>query len=480
LADREQRPFILPAGHGLESASVRLGPRPMPFHFSPRSAWSIFGLRARRYSWIREVAVRAPREADADAADREGLDAALASGAIPAPGSGRPLDARQVDLVRRLLASESRRRLAAADVAATLQQMDSMLAFWRDMPPLPGAAELDAAELPRPFEFDEFPPEPPAPDDGRAELEARIRADVERRRAAPAFWTPALAGLGLAAASGTGVVIAGVAALPGSLLALGSGGALAAGLLGATRAFRRREEERLVRRRLAAEWPAWQERAAAAWRFERNEWELRRAQARAGWKRVELERIARARRIRAGEVANARTCLEATLAELDFPFGGTCELALAGDVAYLLAELPDPADVVPAVRARVDEELEVVEVPVSPAERDEAYTELVAGVALLLGRTAFAAAPALRRALVAAWRPSGSGGAEYLLDVEVDRVGAASFDPATVDPDAYLAILPGRFQQREDHRLLALTPPAWLADAFGPLAAPAATAAWKN
>jgi len=479
LGDREQRPFILPAAHGLESASVRLGPRPMPFQFSPRSAWGVLGLRARRYSWIREVAVRAPP--DADGADGDGREAGNDTGSVPVPGSGYPPEAGQAELMRRLLAGESRRRRAAADVAAAMQQMDSMLAFWRDMPPLPGEAELAAAELPRPFVFDELPPEPPGPEDGRAELEDRIRDDVERHHAAPAAWTPALAGSGLAAASGLGLALAGIDGLPASLLALGSGGAVGALVLGMRRALRRREAERLVRCRLAAEWPARQERAAAAWRFERNEWELRRAQARAGWKRAELERVARVRRIRAGEAGTARACLEATLSELDFPFRGSCEVALAGDVAYLLVDLPDPAEVVPPLRARVDEALEVEEVPVSPEEREEAYTELVAGVALLLGRTAFAAAPALRRALIAAWRPSAAtGGAEYLLDVEVDRAAVASFDPVTVDPDAYLAILPGRFHQREDHRLSALTPPAWLADTFGPLAAPATPATWKN
>lgn len=478
MGDREQRPFILPAGHGLESASVRVGPRPMPFQFSPRAAWGVFGLRARRYSWIREFAVRAPREPEPGAAEREGT--AIAPEHAP-PGSGATHEARRIEPVPAPPASEPRRRRVAADVAAAMQQLDSMLAFWRDMPPLPSASELAAAELPRPFEFDELPPEPPPPDEGQAELEARIRADVARQRVAAPAWPSAVAAAGLVAASGLGCALAGTGPVAAALLAVGSGGALGGALLGARRARLRRAEEGLVRRRLAAEWPAHQERAAAAWRFERNEWELRRAQARAGWKRVELERIARARRIRAGDVAASRACLAATLADLDFPFAGTCEVALAGDVAYLLVDLPDPAEVVPPLRARVDEALDVEEVPVSPAERDEAYTELAAGVALLLGRAAFAAAPALRRALVAAWRPSaGPGGAEYLLDVDIDRAAASSFDPATVDPDAYLAILPGRFQQREDHRLSALTPPAWLADAFGPLGVAAGPAVWKN
>jgi hypothetical protein len=482
LGDREPRVFILPAGGGLVSASVRLGPRSMPFHFSPASAWGVFCLRGRRYSWIREVSVRGPREGDGDHEAGEGLEAALAAAASPAPGSARPLDTRQVELVRRLLASETRRRRAAADVAATMQQLDSMLQFWRDAPPVPDLAGLDAAELPRPFDFDELPPGTPSPEEGRAELEARIRAELARRGAAPAAWVPGLAGAGLGGvAAGIWGATAGAGALPATLVALGSAGALGVLVRAAQRGLRRRREERLVRIRMDAEWPAQEERASAAWRFERCEWELRRAEARASWRRSELERIARARRLRAGDADAARACLEATLADLDFPFDATCEVAIASDVAYLAVGLPGLADVVPPVRVRVDDTLEVEEVPVSPSERDEAYAEFVAGVALLLGRSAFAAAPALRRALVAAWRPSpGSGAAEYLLDVEVDRAAVAAFDPATVDPDAYLAILPGRFHQREDHRLSALPPPAWLSAAFGPLAAPVAPAGWRN
>jgi hypothetical protein len=274
--------------------------------------------------------------------------------------------------------------------------------------------------------------------------------------------------------------VTGLSPIVALLLAAGLGPALGAGLLVFRRDRRLRGIAGMVRARMGSAWAAHQERASASWRFERNEWELRRAQARARWKREELERIARVRRIRAGEPAAVRECLEATLADLDFPFEATCEVALGGDTAYLLVDLPDPSEVVPAVRAVVDADLEVEAVPVPRPERDEAYAELVAGVALLLGRATLFAAPALMTARVAAWRPrAGAPGAEYLLDVALDR-DAAAFDPATVDPDAYVAILPGRFQQREDHRLAVLPEPSWIGEAFAAPAGRAAGAVWKN
>ena len=432
MGDRESRPFTLPAGLGLQSTAVRLHPRPLPFHFSPASAWGVFGLRGRRYSWVREVQVRAPPE-------------------------------------------------PALDVAAAMRQMDSMLGFWRDMPSVPDEAQLAHAELPRPFDFDELPPEPPPPDADREAVEARVRAEVTRAWPEPSGWPSGLAGMGLGAASGLACALVGAVPLRALLFAGGVGAALGAAALQAVRARRRGLQTRLVRRRLAVEWPAHQERAAAAWRFERNEWELRRAAARAGWRRAELARIARARRLRDGDAAASRSCVEATLADLDFPFECTCEVALGGDTAFLLVNLPRAAEVVPAVRAVVDERLEVEEVPVTPAERDETYAEMVAGVALLLGRAALAAAPAARKARIAAWRSRDTApGVEYLLDVELDRRAATAFDPASVDPDAYLAILPGCFQQREDHRLAPLPVPGWIGAAFGVAPAAVADAAWKN
>jgi hypothetical protein len=435
----------------------------MPFRFSPGSAWSLFALRARRYSWIREVSVRAPREA--------GPEGGEASAPAPHPGGTAASGA----------AAGPDRRRDAADAAAAMQQVESMLSFWRDMPPVPGEAELAAAGLPRPFQYDELPPAPPSAEEGRAELERRVRAAIGGGPPSLSPMLLAVAGSGLGAASAAALALRGTGSVPAALGALCAGGSATAVAGAWLRARRREAEARLVARRIAAEWPAFQERASAAWRFERAEWELRRAQARVAWAAGERDRLERVRRIRAGDAASARACLEATLADLDFPFRATCEVALDGDVAHLLVDLPDPADVVPALRVRVDADLQVEEVAVPDAEREEAYTELAAGVALLLGRTAFAAAPALRRALVAAWRPSAAaGGAEYLLDVEADRAAVQAFDPATVDPDAYLAILPGRFLQREDHRLSALTPPAWVSLAFGPLALAPPPAAWRN
>jgi hypothetical protein len=362
-----------------------------------------------------------------------------------------------------------------------MQTVASMLSFWRDMPPIPGDAELAAAGLARPFEFDELPPAPPSPEEGMAELERRVRAAIGGGPPAPAPVLLAVAGSGLGAASTAALALWGAGVVPAALGALGAGGSVTAVAGAWLRARGREALARRMARQLDAEWPAFQERACAAWRFERAEWDLRRAQARAAWAAAERDRTERVRRLRAGDAASARACLEATLADLDFPFRATCEVALAGDVAHLLVHLPDPADVVPALRVRVDADLQVEEVAVPDAEREEAYTELAAGVALLLGRTAFAAAPALRRALVAAWRPSAAAGrAEYVLDVEADRAAVQAFDPATVDPDAYLAILPGRFLQREDHRLSALTPPAWVSAAFGPVAPAPSPAAWRN
>jgi len=452
VSERMPRVFLLPARAGPESVRVRLGPRPDGFRFSPEGAWSTFGLPGRRYAWIRDVSILGGARAE------EGGTATAAE-------------------LLELAEQGSQRRDDAAAAAAFMQQLDSMLHFWRDMPPLPSAAGLEDAEQARPFEFPERPPAAPDLERERALFE-RERLEASRRDPpVPRGWTAAAAGLAVALALGGALLALGAAlgvALAGGVAAAWAarrGGALAAARWARRRAIRQAQRE----------WPAREERLCAAWRYAWAEWDLRRAQARVGWHGSELERIGRVRRLRAGEAASARRCLEATLADLDFPYAATCELATDGETAYLVLDLPDVDAVVPTARAEVDEELALREVPLAPVERHEAYAEHVAGVALLVARAAFAAVPGLKRVQLAGCRQRAkgpSGKVEYLVDVLVDRENAERLDPQRVDPGAYLAILPGRFEQGAGCQLAPLPPPPWLSEAFD-ARAPGAPS-WKN
>lgn len=464
--------LVKPAVARLETASLRLGPRGSGFRFSRRGAWGTFGLPGRRYAWIRDVSVVPGREGAAC-----GGGEARAAAGRPEPVDAAFRQGRERELVRQLQQGQDHRRESAAAAAAVMAQLDSMRHFWRDMPPVPTASELAEAELPQPFEFAEPPPRPPGPDEGRASLEDRIAAEERNGRAAPAGGPPIAVGVSLgllaALATGSGPLLA---ALAGVLV---GAAAWAAARVAADRLSRRRAAA-AGRRRLEEEWRGHAERLAAAWRYAWAAWDLRRAQARVAWHAAELERIARVRRLRAGDPEASRACLEATLAELDLPYHATCELATRGDAAFLLVDLPDQDQVVPPVRAEVDEELTVTDVPLSAVERDEAYAEHVAGTSLLLARAAFAAVPALGRVRIAGYREGGASAVEYVVDVEVDRESAARIDPARVDPDAYLAVLPGHFQETESYRLAPIPPPAWLAEAFGTYALAATAVAWKN
>jgi len=469
----------MPAVAAAGTSTVRVGPRGEGFRFAEHGAFRTFGLSGRRYSWIREVSVVPGREGRGPARARR---AALA--ATPAAGAGDGLAAafqreRDDEILRQLEEGQAVRRETAAAVAAVMQQLESMIHFWRDMPPVPTPAELSRAEVPAAFECGEPAPRPPDMEEARAMLEARIASGV-RALAPDAPWLP----LSLGASSAL-LAAAAVAALgEGPLLALSVAALAGVAAWGAGRAVGARLSRRLqaseVRRRMAEQWPGRAEQLAAAWRYDWAAWDLRRAEERVAWHSAESERVERVRRLRAGDPAASRACLEATLADLDFPYRATLELAAAGDTAFLLVDLPDVDRVVPPARAEVDEDLAVTEVPVAALERNEAYAEHVAGTALLLARASFAAAPALRRVQIAGYREGPDSAVEYVVDVSIDRESAARIDPARVDPDAYLAVLPGRFQETESYRLAPVPPPAWLAEAFGTYSLAVAAAAWKN
>jgi len=451
VSERSPRVFLLPAQAGPESVRVRLGPRPEGFRFSPDGAWATFGLPGRRYSWVRDISVLGGEEAPEDR--------------IFAPSGA------------------SGRRDTAAAAAAAMQQLDSMLRFWRDMPPLPTSDELAEAERPRPFHFGERAPEPPDVERERSLFERGAREAARRARACPADGPAALAGVGGLVVAGGALLGAGVApsiAVPVAILA-GAAAAWAA-RAAAVRAARR-WAERSAARRAAVEWAEREERLGAAWRYEWAEWDLRRAQARVGWHGAELERIGRVRRLRAGDPAAVRRCLEATLADLDFPYEAACEVATDGETAFLVLDVPQVDSVVPAARAEVDEDLEVREVPLGEGERQAAYAEHVAGVALLVARATFAAAPGLRRVQLAGYRQGAKAAqapVEYLVDVAFDRERVESLDPLAVDPEAHLALLPGRFARARTSELAPLPAPPWLSEAFGGDALGGARSPWKN
>src|SRR5512137_338977 len=107
-------------GIAVEVTRVRLGPRGEDFRFSAAGAVSTFGLPARRFSWVRDVAVhpgcvREEEPGPEDLASVEDLDTALARGGVRSRVSGAPLPERHVDMLRTLLEGEERRRHAALE-----------------------------------------------------------------------------------------------------------------------------------------------------------------------------------------------------------------------------------------------------------------------------------------------------------------------------------------------------------------------------
>jgi hypothetical protein len=452
----------------------------MGFRFSPESAWSTFGLGGRRYSWIRDVSIlgrsaEPPSAQSSRVLSREGRLAGE-----QAPGA---LGAGEQDLFQLILDAAPHRREAAAAVAGAAQQLDSMVRFWRDLPPLPTGAQLAEAAMARRFEFAEPAPSPPDLAEERFAFEESLRAEILRQRRRPTVWPALLLGLSVALLAAAVLGMSWMAPWAGLGLGAVSGAATSAAVLAAGLRAWRRWGDGALRRRFQAEWATREERATAAWRYAWATWDLHRAEARVAWRGAEAERIARVRRLCGGDVEAVRGCLEATLADLDFPYPTACEFATDGETAFVLLDLPEVDSVVPPVRVEVDQELDVTTVEVGPAERHEAYREHVAGIALLIARAAFAAAPKLRKVQLAGYRQGPNADAapvEYVVDVLIDRESAGKLDPAEVDPAAFLAGLPGAFPRSPSGLLAGLPAPPWLSEAFGAYALAAPGLAWKN
>jgi hypothetical protein len=343
VEERKGWPVEERTGITVEVARVRLGPRAEAFRFSPGGAVSTFGLPARRFSWVRDVAVhpgceRAAPDRDPDSlASVEELDAAVAAGGVRSRVSGAPLPEQQVEMLRTILEGEERRRHAALDVAGLMRQLDSMVSFWRDMPPVPDEAWLARAEEPRPFRFREEWPEAPFPAAGREEARRAARSEATRTTPEPPAWPAVITGTLVAAIAG--VLLEGTEQLhPALALALGAvaGMLAAAALLGLARWTTMGRAARRAVERVDAAWPEVEARHARAERAARDGWEARRADAEAAWAVAEAARLERVRRLRAGDRAAATEAVRASLEDLDFPAETRCHVATEGQHAWLV------------------------------------------------------------------------------------------------------------------------------------------------
>ena len=100
------------------------------------------------------------------------------------------------------------------------------------------------------------------------------------------------------------------------------------------------------------------------------------------------------------------------------------------------------------------------------AERMTAYAGLACGLAFLVARVAFEAAPTLRTVTIAAYtqrrqRRSGEIGDDFVYEVTIGREHCAELNLQDLDPVAEIKRLPSRVKQTTTGQLSKISAPEW-------------------
>lgn len=351
---------------------------------------------------------------------------------------------------------EAQYQEALWEAEAAESNIRDVVEAWRKMPDIPESAVIEMALQPRPYSAT---PEPLLPD---LKLEERkLRKEVRREVAAWHSTRPLYIAIAVFVGS---FVLTGLTD-EGAFGALGLLGFLVYVPVWSLRRYAR--ISRQVGDEGCARWAEAERNIHVSYESALREYREGEAGRKDNWDHLERERIGGLRRLLAGDRVMVDEAIQAVLEDLDFPFEAACTAsALAGDTVVVVVDLPELEDVIPETRLKALKNGSVKEVRRSQRERKDAWRHLVLGIALQLGRTICAVAPAVQHIKVAGYtqrrQRSGTIADDWVYELAFNRHFLASLDPENVDPSTILRLPDARVLPTADGNLKKIPPPEWL------------------
>jgi hypothetical protein len=222
------------------------------------------------------------------------------------------------------------------------------------------------------------------------------------------------------------------------------------------------------RERADKEWIALESELHAQHRAAFEAFHQRASRAQEAWLEREKARVEAVRRLLRGDADMVHAATSAALEQLDFPFETECEI-LVDDEDHLMidVDLPEIEDVIPETRYKALKDGTLKEAKRKVSERNQAYSELVCGIALAVAATALSAAPTLTHVTVAGrtQRPLRGGvGIDdaYVFETKLPRELFSKLPPQGLNSVETLAKLPTtRVQVLSNGSLKKISPPDW-------------------
>jgi hypothetical protein len=180
-----------------------------------------------------------------------------------------------------------------------------------------------------------------------------------------------------------------------------------------------------------------------------------------------MERIQHVGRLLAGDCEAMQSTVCAEIEGLDFPFDTQCTVGIdKSDHVMIDLDLPEIEDVIPELQFTALKNGTMREVKRKEVDRNEAYATLVTGIAFTIAGAAFAGAPTLLFATVAARTQRQIRGSidvvdTYVYEVRFPRDAFESIDAPNLDPLSMLCAFPCRIQVTPRKMLKKLSPPDW-------------------
>lgn len=155
-----------------------------------------------------------------------------------------------------------------------------------------------------------------------------------------------------------------------------------------------------------------------------------------------------------------------SLSDLDFPFETECIVGVSeSDHVFLNLDLPEIEDVISEHAYRVLKNGTIRQTARKRSQRFREYASLVAGLAVLMAATAFAAAPTVNVVSLGAYTQRKKRGQivdDYVIDMSVTRDQFENMDdPQTADPIPFILRCGANFRQKQSLELSSLDPPKW-------------------
>lgn len=383
--------------------------------------------------------------------------------------SGRRLSQQQVEANRRRMLEERTRQAANAEIQAWKERQRDIVHCWREMIYFVPLEVYSDAVKTRPFSYRKQLPVPPDERRERRKLASEIRSQHLQKHPIPVILQVSVVVLSLvvgllsfmATESSLGIAAWALSSLFVAVSAIG-------GYFG-LRKWWSLEFEKSVRSQANALWSERLSQVRKQHERDCKEFENEKELARREWEKEEAERTAWARRLIEGNVEAIEDAICDSLADLDFPFETDCTVAVStSDEAFLHLDLPEIEDVISDKSYSVLKDGTIKEKKRSQSQRFGDYADLVAGLSILMGATAFAAAPTVKNVSIACYtqrKKKGETVDDYILAVSFSRMALVELgDPKTFEPIQFLASNGATLSQNKNHKLKSITPPSWVSE----------------